>query len=69
MQTRLRVTVGAILLALASTLAAQTVQLKVGDKAPDFTMPDQTGNKISLSQFLGKKPVVLAFYVLAFTGG
>jgi peroxiredoxin Q/BCP len=69
MQTKLRVTVGAVLLALASTLSAQTGPLKVGDKAPDFTLPDQSGKKVSLSQFLGKKNVVLAFYVLAFTGG
>jgi len=69
MQTRLRVTVGAVLLALASTLGAQTAPLQVGDTAPDFTLPDQSGNKVSLSQFLGKKNVVLAFYVLAFTGG
>ena len=69
MQTRLRVIVGGVLLAMASALAADTGALKVGDKAPDFTLPDQNGNKISLSQFLGKKNVVLAFYVLAFTGG
>ena len=69
MQERLRVTVGAVLLALASTLVAQAAPLKVGDKAPDFTLPDQSGNKVSLNQFLGKKNVVLAFYVLAFTGG
>jgi peroxiredoxin Q/BCP len=69
MQARLRVTVGTILLAAASALAAQTAALKVGDKAPDFTLPDQNGNKISLGQYLGKKNVVLAFYVLAFTGG
>jgi len=69
MQERLRVTVGALLLALASTLAAQAAPLKVGDKAPDFTLPDQNGNKVSLNQFLGKRNVVLAFYVLAFTGG
>jgi peroxiredoxin len=69
MPTQLRALAGAILLALASTLAAQTAVLKVGDKAPDFTLPDQNGNKVSLSQYLGKKNVVLAFYVLAFTGG
>jgi peroxiredoxin len=69
MQTRLRVAVGALLLALGSALAAQAAPLQVGDKAPDFTLPDQNGNKVSLSQFLGKKNVVLAFYVLAFTGG
>jgi peroxiredoxin Q/BCP len=68
MRTRLGVIAGAVLLA-ASTLMAQTEPLKVGDKAPDFTLPDQAGNKVSLSQFLGKKNVVLAFYVLAFTGG
>ena len=68
-QTRLRVAACAALVAIASTLAAQTAPLKVGDKAPDFTLPDQNGNKVSLSQFAGKKNVVLAFYVLAFTGG
>lgn len=35
--------------------------LKVGDKAPDFTLKDKEGNDISLSDFLGKK-VVLYFY-------
>ena len=69
MQTRLRVAVGALLLTLGGALAAQAAPLQVGDKAPDFTLPDQNGNKVSLSQFLGKKNVVLAFYVLAFTGG
>jgi len=69
MPTRLRMTAGAALLALASTLSTQAAPLNVGDKAPDFTLPDQNGNKISLAQFEGKKNVVLAFYVLAFTGG
>jgi len=69
MQTRLRAVACAAMLALASTLAAQAAPLQVGDKAPDFTLPDQNGNKVSLSQFLGTKNVVLAFYVLAFTGG
>jgi peroxiredoxin len=41
----------------------------VGDKAPDFTLRDATGRgEVKLSDFAGK-PVVLAFYVLAFTGG
>ncbi len=35
--------------------------LKVGDKAPDFTAPDQNGNPVSLSDYKGKK-VVLYFY-------
>ena len=70
MQTRLRVfVVASMLLMLAGALAAPNAPLKVGDRAPNFTLPDQNGNKVSLSQFLGKKNVVLAFYVLAFTGG
>jgi cytochrome oxidase Cu insertion factor (SCO1/SenC/PrrC family) len=43
--------------------------LKVGDVAPDFTLPDTAGNKVKLSDFRGKNNVVLAFFVLAFTGG
>jgi cytochrome oxidase Cu insertion factor (SCO1/SenC/PrrC family) len=44
--------------------------LKVGDVAPDFTLPDQTyKNKVSLHDFKGKKNVALAFYIFAFTGG
>jgi peroxiredoxin len=54
---------------LTIPLVAQGMTLRVGDKAPNFTLPDQNGNPVSLSQFLGKKNVVLAFYVLAFTGG
>lgn len=36
--------------------------INVGDIAPDFTLSDQTGNSITLSQFKGEKPVVLYFY-------
>ncbi len=56
-------------LALGCSVAAQAGPLGVGDKAPDFNLSDQKGNKVHLSDFLGKKNVVLAFYVLAFTGG
>jgi len=55
--------------AKATASAAEPATLKVGDEAPNFTLPDQNGKKISLSQFRGKENVVLAFYVLAFTGG
>lgn len=48
---------------------AQSSNLSVGDVAPDFELPDQDGNKVRLSDFGGKKNVVLAFFVLAFTGG
>lgn len=43
--------------------------LKVGDMAPDFTLPDTSFKPVKLSDFRGKKNVILAFYVLAFTGG
>lgn len=36
--------------------------IQVGDRAPDFSLPAQTGETITLSQFLGKQPVVLYFY-------
>ena len=55
--------------AKATASAPEPAPLKVGDKAPDFTLPDQNGKPYSLSQFQGKENVVLAFYVLAFTGG
>jgi cytochrome oxidase Cu insertion factor (SCO1/SenC/PrrC family) len=44
-------------------------KIKVGDVAPDFTLEDQNGNKVSLHNFRGKKNVALAFYIFAFTGG
>ena len=59
--------------AAASALLAQInppkTQLKVGDKAPDFTLPSTTGQPVKLSDFRGKKNVVLAFFPAAFTGG
>ena len=36
--------------------------VKVGDRAPDFTLLSLTGEPVSLSSFLGKKDVVLYFY-------
>ena len=44
-------------------------KVKVGDAAPDFTLMDQHRKEVKLSDFRGKKNVVLAFYVFAFTGG
>jgi peroxiredoxin len=55
--------------ALGQTPAAPTTHLKVGDEAPDFSLNDTEGKAVKLSDFRGKKNVVLAFYVLAFTGG
>jgi peroxiredoxin len=44
-------------------------KLKVGDEAPDFTLPDNNNKPVKLSDFRGKKNVVLAFFPAAFTGG
>ena len=43
------------------------LRVKVGQPAPDFVLPSVSGKKISLSQFLGKKNVVLSFVPAAFT--
>ena len=59
----------AAIVAVAQQPAPPKTSLKVGDPAPDFTLPSITGEKVKLSDFKGKKNVVLAFYVLAFTGG
>ena len=53
----------------AARPAPPKTHLKVGQPAPDFTLSDTEGNKVSLHDFKGKQNVVLAFYVLAFTGG
>ena len=71
----LRMTSCCVLLAclFLTTYAQQPVapktNLKVGSAAPDFTMRGTDGKTYKLSDFKGKKNVVLAFYVLAFTGG
>jgi len=49
--------------------AITTTNLKAGDIAPDFTLPSDQNTMVSLSSFRGKKNVILAFYVLAFTSG
>ena len=51
---------------------ASAADLKVGDEAPDFKMQYFDGHDlkdVSLSDYRGKKNVVLAFYVFAFTRG
>ena len=56
--------VGGMLLALG---ASQGLALQVGDKAPTFELPSTTGEKVKLDDYLGKKSVVLFFYIGAFT--
>ena len=48
---------------------APKTHLKVGQAAPDFNLPATDGKTYKLSDFKNKKNVVLAIYVLAFTGG
>jgi len=45
------------------------MKVKVGDKAPDFALPDQSGKVVSLKDFLGKRSIVLYFYPKDFTVG
>ncbi len=52
---------------LAALLGAAPI--KVGDRAPDFTLPDTDGVPVTLSSLLEKGPVILAFYPKAFTPG
>ena len=44
------------------------MSLLIGDLAPDFSLPNQFGETVTLSQFRGVKPVVLVFYPLSFSG-
>jgi hypothetical protein len=55
--------------ATAAQPAPPRTHLKVGQPAPDFTLTDTEGKQVNLHDFKGTKNVVLAFYVLAFTGG
>jgi AhpC/TSA family len=71
---------GALAIATANPTAAQTKppeggsmpMPKVSEMAPDFTLKYFDGNDlrdVSLSQYRGKKNVVVAFFIFAFTGG
>lgn len=58
----------AFLLALALVgLPGAATAIEVGDKAPDFNLPSTKGGNLKLSDFAGKKYVILQFYVLDFT--
>ena len=51
---------------------AEPLKLKVGDMAPDFTLLAYDGQglkPVSLHDYKGKKQVLVAFFVFAFTGG
>ncbi len=54
---------------LAQAPAPPSSTLKVGDTAPDFTLPSTEGGKVHLADYIGKSTVVVAFFPAAFTGG
>lgn len=64
--------IGIAAMAAALSAGGQTpsgpVELKVGDKAPDFSLPGSDGKTHKLSDYKGKT-VVLAWFPKAFTGG
>lgn len=61
---------GMVMLAAFGTAGrAAEGELKVGDRAPDFTLQGSDGATHSLSEFKGKSPVVLAWFPKAFTPG
>jgi hypothetical protein len=64
----------AILLTLAATLglaqnSTLAEDLKVGDPAPEFSLPGTDGETYTLQDFLGKQAVVIAWFPKAKTGG
>jgi len=58
-----------LVLGLAMVAMAQTADLKVGDQAPNFKLQATDGKTYQLSDFKGKKPVVVAWFPAAFTRG
>lgn len=62
----MRTLITSCLLAFA---VSATAEVKVGDPAPDFQLVGSDGETYTLSQFKGDKPVVIAFFPKAFTGG
>jgi peroxiredoxin len=67
--TRILLLASAAVAALLAQFTPPKTQLKVGDEAPDFALPSTDGQKVKLSDFRGKKNVILAFFPAAFTGG
>ena len=52
-----------------SCAAVRADELRVGDQAPDFSLPGSDGKTHRLSDYKGKQAVVLAWFPKAFTGG
>ena len=57
------------ILAIATTILAGPVELKVGGKAPAFSLLGSDGRTYRLTDYAGKQVVVLAWFAKAFTSG
>jgi AhpC/TSA family len=68
MRRRKQLTIVGLLAGLWLVLCSGAVTaLEVGDKAPDFSLPATTAERVSLADYLGKQHVVVFFYIYAFT--
>ncbi len=47
---------------VVARVPATPTALRVGERPPDFTLPDAAGRPVSLADYRGKKPVVIVFY-------
>ena len=66
---RVLLTLGLVATLVAGAMAQGAAELKVGDIAPDFTLPGTDGKTHKLSEYRGKQAVVLAWFPRAFTQG
>jgi len=66
---RVLLTFGLVATLVAGVAAQGAAELKVGDMAPDFTLPGTDGKTHKLSEFRGKQAVVIAWFPRAFTTG
>ena len=56
-------------MSLMTSNPAQDGAVRLGDIAPDFTLPSQSGEPVRLHDFMGKRAVVLFFYPKDYTAG
>jgi len=66
---RVLLTLGFVATLVAGVMAQAPAELKVGDMAPDFTLPGTDGKTHKLSEYRGKQAVVVAWFPRAFTQG
>ncbi len=69
MRRALTVVLATSLAAMSVSAVQATIDLKVGDAAPAFTLPGSDGVTYRLADYRGKRAVVLAWFAKAFTGG